>query len=35
MIGLSDERHEVLQVMDDLRSVEVDFLPIGQYLRPS
>src|SRR5882757_7094638 len=35
MLGLGEERHEVLQVMDDLRSAEVDFLTIGQYLQPS
>src|SRR5437868_3711789 len=35
MVGLGEERHEVLQVMDDLRSAEVDFLTIGQYLLPS
>src|SRR6202522_1020275 len=35
MVGLGEERNEVLQVMDDLRSAEVDFLPIGQYLQPS
>jgi lipoic acid synthetase len=35
MLGLGEERNEVLQVMDDLRSAEVDFITIGQYLRPS
>src|SRR5271165_372869 len=35
MVGLGEERHEILQVMDDLRSAEVDFLTIGQYLQPS
>ncbi|HLJ69859.1 MAG TPA: lipoyl synthase [Roseiarcus sp.] len=35
MVGLGEERHEVLQLMDDLRSAEVDFLTIGQYLQPS
>jgi lipoic acid synthetase len=35
MVGLGEERGEVLQVMDDLRSAEVDFLTIGQYLQPS
>ena len=34
-VGLGEERHEVLQVMDDLRSADVDFLTIGQYLQPS
>jgi lipoic acid synthetase len=35
MVGLGEERHEVLQVMDDLRSAQVDFLTIGQYLQPT
>jgi lipoyl synthase len=35
MVGLGEERNEVLQLMDDLRSAEVDFLTIGQYLQPS
>jgi lipoic acid synthetase len=35
MLGLGEERNEVLQVMDDLRTAEVDFLTIGQYLQPS
>ena len=35
MVGLGEERHEVLQVMDDLRSADVDFLTIGQYLKPT
>ncbi|WP_375457912.1 lipoyl synthase [uncultured Enterovirga sp.] len=35
MVGLGEERHEVVQVMDDLRSAEVDFLTIGQYLQPT
>src|SRR4029077_18324553 len=35
MVGLGEERNEVLQVMDDLRSAQVDFLTIGQYLQPS
>jgi lipoyl synthase len=35
MVGLGEERHEVLQVMDDLCAAEVDFLTIGQYLQPS
>jgi len=35
MVGLGEERQEVLQVMDDLRSAEVDFLTIGQYLQPT
>ncbi len=35
MLGLGEERNEVLQLMDDLRSAEVDFLTIGQYLQPT
>ena len=35
MVGLGEERGEVMQVMDDLRSAEVDFLTIGQYLQPT
>ena len=35
MVGLGEERNEILQVMDDLRAAGVDFLTIGQYLQPS
>ena len=35
MVGLGETRDEILQVMDDLRSADVDFLTIGQYLQPS
>ena len=35
MVGLGEERDEILQVMDDLREADVDILTIGQYLRPS
>jgi lipoyl synthase len=35
MVGLGEERNEILQVMDDLRAAGVDFLTIGQYLRPT
>jgi lipoyl synthase len=35
MVGLGEERNEVLQLMDDLRSADVDFVTIGQYLAPS
>jgi lipoyl synthase len=35
MVGLGEERGEVLQVMDDLRAAQVDFLTIGQYLQPT
>src|SRR5436305_8999680 len=35
MVGLGEDRTEVLQVMDDLRAAELDFLTIGQYLQPT
>jgi lipoic acid synthetase len=35
MVGLGEARNEVLQVMDDLRAANVDFLTIGQYLQPT
>jgi lipoic acid synthetase len=35
MVGLGEERNEVLQLMDDLRAANVDFLTIGQYLQPT
>jgi lipoyl synthase len=35
MVGLGEERHEVIQLMDDLRSADVDFMTIGQYLQPT
>jgi lipoic acid synthetase len=35
MVGLGEERNEILQVMDDLRAAEVDFLTVGQYLQPT
>ena len=35
MVGLGENKDEILQVMDDLRSANVDFLTIGQYLQPS
>ena len=35
MDGLGENKDEIVQVMDDLRSAEVDFLTIGQYLQPS
>jgi lipoyl synthase len=35
MLGLGETRNEVLQLMDDLRSAEVEFLTIGQYLQPT
>ena len=31
MVGLGETKEEVIQVMDDLRSAEVDFITIGQY----
>ncbi len=35
MVGLGETKDEVLQVMDDLRAAEVDFMTIGQYLQPT
>lgn len=35
MVGLGEERNEIVQLMDDLRSADVDFLTIGQYLQPT
>ncbi|MBZ9937866.1 lipoyl synthase [Mesorhizobium sp. BR1-1-16] len=35
MVGLGEERNEILQLMDDLRVADVDFLTVGQYLQPS
>lgn len=35
MVGLGEERNEILQLMDDLRSADVDFITIGQYLQPT
>ncbi len=35
MVGLGEDRQAVLQVMDDLRAADVDFLTMGQYLQPS
>jgi lipoic acid synthetase len=35
MLGLGEDRQAVAQVMDDLRSADVDFLTIGQYLQPT
>src|SRR5450432_1626488 len=35
MMGLGETREEILQVMDDLRAAEVDFLTVGQYLQPT
>ena len=35
MVGLGEKKDEIIQVMDDLRMAEVDFLTIGQYLQPS
>jgi lipoic acid synthetase len=35
MVGLGEEKSEVLQVMDDMRSARVDFITIGQYLQPT
>ena len=35
MVGLGETRDEILQVMDDMRAADIDFLTIGQYLQPS
>ena len=35
LVGLCENKDELIQVMDDLRSADVDFLTIGQYLQPS
>jgi len=35
MLGLGESREEIMQVMDDLRTAQVDFLTLGQYLQPS
>ncbi len=35
MVGLGETRDEILQIMDDLRAADVDFITIGQYLQPS
>ncbi|EFL90131.1 lipoyl synthase [Ahrensia sp. R2A130] len=35
MVGFGETRNEVLQLMDDLRSAQVDFLTVGQYLQPT
>ena len=35
MVGLGEDRAEIMQVMDDLRLADVDFLTIGQYLQPT
>jgi lipoic acid synthetase len=35
MVGLGETENEVFQVMDDMRSADIDFLTIGQYLQPT
>jgi lipoic acid synthetase len=35
MVGLGEDRAQVMQVMDDMRSADVDFLTVGQYLQPT
>lgn len=35
MVGLGETKEEVLQIMDDFRSADVDFITIGQYLQPT
>jgi lipoic acid synthetase len=34
-VGLGETREEVLQVMDDMRTADIDFITIGQYLQPT
>jgi lipoic acid synthetase len=35
MVGLGEDKNEIYQVMNDLRSADVDFMTIGQYLQPT
>ena len=35
MVGLGENKDQVLQVMDDMRCADIDFITIGQYLRPT
>ena len=35
MVGLGETREQVMQVMDDMRSADIDFITIGQYLQPT
>jgi lipoic acid synthetase len=35
MVGLGESREQVMQVMDDMRSADIDFITIGQYLQPT
>ena len=35
MVGLGEDRQGVLQVMDDMRAADIDFITIGQYLQPT
>ncbi len=35
MVGIGEQKHEVLQLMDDMRSADIDFMTIGQYLQPT
>jgi len=35
MVGLGEEKGDVLQVMDDMRAADIDFLTVGQYLQPT
>jgi lipoic acid synthetase len=35
MVGLGENKEEIMQVMDDMRSAEIDFITIGQYLQPT
>jgi lipoic acid synthetase len=35
MVGLGETREQIMQVMDDMRSADIDFITIGQYLQPT
>ncbi len=35
MVGLGENREQIMQVMDDMRSADIDFITIGQYLQPT
>jgi len=35
MVGLGEDRQGVMQVMDDMRAADIDFMTIGQYLQPT
>ncbi len=35
MVGLGESRDDIMQVMDDMRAADIDFITIGQYLQPT